>query len=292
MSRGGNPAVDRLRANGYEPIMPAPGQQPTADQLRAALQGAVGWVAGVERIDAEVLAAADALRVISRNGAGSDGIDHVAAASAGISVVTARGANARGVAELAIGVMVMCLRSVPVAMQSVASGGWERTTGREMQHRTLGIVGYGAIGREVGALARSLGMHAMAHDPFVECADGVILADLDTVLASSDVVSLHVPPTLGSPLIGARELGLFRAGAVLLNTARASLVDEGAALAALNSGILASYAVDAFEVEPPPMTELLRHPRVVATPHLGAATIESIERASNAAVDNLLAELA
>jgi len=208
-------------------------------------------------------------------------------------VVTARGSNARGVAELALALAFMGLRSLVPASLSVANGGWDRTTGREAQGRTIGIVGYGAIGRTLGELARSVGMTVLADDPYVGDVDetDIRVVGLDELLGSSDVVSLHVPATHGPPLIGAEQLAKMTTGAVLVNTARSNLVDDQAVLDALKTCHLATYAVDAFDTEPPTMTELIRHPKVIATPHLGAATQESLERASQTAVTNLIEAL-
>ncbi|GAA2594538.1 phosphoglycerate dehydrogenase [Dactylosporangium fulvum] len=292
MSVAGSAAVDRLRAAGYTVVTPAPGRQPTTDELAAAVPGVVGWVAGVETINADVLARADALRVISRNGAGSDAIDASAAAAAGIRVLTARGANAQGVAELALALALLGLRGLPAAAAALRAGNWQRSVGREATGRTLGVVGFGAIGRKLSHLARGLGMRVVAHDPFVTDAGDVPLLPLADLLRTSEVVSLHVPPSPHGPLLGAAELALLRDDAVLLNTARSTLVDEAALLAELESGRIALYTVDAFDREPPEPSALLTHPRVVPTPHLGAATVESTRRASDAAVENLLTALA
>ena len=291
MSVAGSAAVARLAAAGYTVVTPAPGRQPTTVELAAAVPGAVGWVAGVEPITADVLAHADALRVISRNGSGSDAIDAAAAAAAGIQVVTARGANAQGVAELALALAMMGLRRLPEAADALRSGRWQRTTGREAAGRTLGIVGFGAIGRRLAHLAAALDLRVVAHDPFVADGGDVPLLPLPDLLRTSEIVSLHVPPGPGGPLLGAPELSLLRDDVVLVNTARSTLVDEPALLAELTAGRVALYTVDAFDREPPAPSPLLAHPRVVATPHLGAATAESAHRAAEAAVDNLLTAL-
>jgi len=293
MSSPGSAAVERLRDAGYDVISPTPGRQPSPEELRAVLPGIIGWIAGVEPISADVLETATDLRVISRNGAGNDAIDLGAAKSRGVAVVTAGGSNARGVAELALALAFMGLRSLLPASRSVANGGWDRTIGREAQGRTIGIVGYGAIGRTLADLTRSVGMKVLIHDPYVNDADEtkVRAVTLDELLGLSDVVSLHVPATDGRPLIGADQLARMTTGAVLVNTARSNLVDDQAVLTALKEGRLGTYAVDAFDSEPPPITELICHPRVIATPHVGAATLESIERASQTAVTHLIEAL-
>lgn len=293
MSTPDVPALRPLFEAGYEILTPWPGRQPAKDELMSVVPEIVGWIAGVERIDADVIRHARSLRVISRNGAGYDNVDVSAARSAGIEVLPARGANARGVAELALALSIMGLRSLPEAMSSTRQGDWRRSPGRELGGRVLGIVGFGAIGHELARLGAAVGMVVIAHDPLVTEGDALVtMASLENVLRQADVVSLHVPPQPQGPLLGPHELSLLRDDAVLVNTARSTLVEEGALLRELENGRLAMYAVDAFDVEPPTLTRLLLHPRVVPTPHLGAATYESIERASTAAVTNLLGALA
>jgi len=296
MSVGDNSALERLRAAGLDVICPSPGRQPTEEELRRELPGTAVWIAGVEPIGRDLLAAATDLRAICRNGAGVDAIDHHAAQERGIDVIPARGANARGVAELALGLIIAGFRGLIPSASAVAAGRWERSVGRELAGATLGVVGYGAIGRILGALGRACDMHVVSHDPYLartgsQADDGTELLELGALLDAADAVSLHLPALPDGPLIGAREVARMRTGAMLVNTARSGLVDAEAVLAALDAGRLRGYAVDAFDVEPPPVTALLRHPLVIASPHLGAATAESIERASLAAVDNTLAVL-
>lgn len=302
MSAGGNPAVRRLEQAGIEVVCPSPGRQPARDELLAALPGVEVWIAGVERIDGELMDAAPDLRAICRNGAGVDAIDADAAERRGIRIVPARGANARGVAELALGLVIAGFRGLVPAATALKRGDWHRSTGRELAGSTLGVVGYGAIGRTLGTLASGCGMRVIGYDPYLtetgaragtgDLAALDALVGLDELLAEAHAVSLHLPPLPGGALIGAPELARMRAGAMLVNTARSGLVDAAAALAALERGHLGGYAVDAFDVEPPPVDQLLAHPRVIASPHLGAATAESIERASAAAVEHALAILA
>ena len=156
------------------------------------------------------------------------------------------------------------------------------------------MVGLGAIGRRVAGLFDSLGSRVIAYDPFApaEQVARIRPVDLDELLASSDVVSLHAPPPAdGRPLLDAAQMAVIARGAVLVNTARAALVDEDAVLAALEEGTLSAYAVDAFDSEPPELTPLLQHERVLATPHIGGYTTGSVRRATTLAVENLLAVL-
>lgn len=295
LSEHGHAALEPLTEAGYELVFPSPGRQPTEAELRAVLPGCVGYLAGVEPVGRALLeAASPTLRVISRNGVGTDAIDRAAAAEHGIAVRVAEGANAEGVAELAIALMLAATRHLPAADRAIKAGGWRRRAGVELRGRALGLVGAGRIGRRVAELALGLGMRVRAFDAFPD--DGFrprgdfAYAPLEDVLAGADVVSLHCPPA-AEPLIGSRQIATMTPGALLINTARAGLVDEGAVLAALESGRLGGYATDVFVQEPPELTPLLLRDDVVTTPHVGGYTAESVDRAARAAVDNLLDEL-
>lgn len=283
------PELAPLVDAGFE-LVPGPaGRVPTLAEQRELLGtgSVVGYLAGVEAITVETLAAAPALRVISRNGVGTDAIDTAAAEAAGVSVEVARAANAQGVAELAVLHALAALRHFGAGMDSVRSGGWDRTIGGELAGRTVGVVGLGAIGRTVAAVARAFGAEVLASDPFVSSSDVARMVEPAELFAGSDVVTLHSPPA-ERPLVDREMLVRMPRGAVLVNTARSALVDDGAVLEALESGNLAAYAVDAYDAEPPEITALLRHPRCFPTPHLGGYTRESVHRASAYAVDNLL----
>lgn len=282
-----------LRDAGFT-LVPGPaGRTPSEAEQLELVAGCVGWLAGVERIGANVLSAATGLRVISRNGTGTDAIDMAAAASAGIRVVRAEGANAQGVAELALTLALAGLRHVPWSAAALRAGGWDRHRGRELDECRVGVVGLGAIGRRVARLFTALGADVVASDPVVTAGTGPVpVVELDALLARCDVVTLHAPPPAdGRPLLDAARLARLRGGTVLVNTARAALVDDDALLAALDAGRVAAYAVDAFDTEPPELTALLRHERVVATPHVGGFTGASVRRATAQAVDNLLSAL-
>lgn len=291
LSQGGHPALDRLREAGYEVVFPSPGATPTTEQLRAVLPGCVGYLAGVEHVDDALLQACTDLRVISRNGVGVDSIDVAAAGRLGVTVVNAPSANSRGVAELAIGLMLASVRSIPWSDSGLKRGEWLRRQGFEVEGRTLGVIGCGNIGRRVALLAGALGMLVVGvdeyrHPDLVDRA-GFEFVELPALLSTSDVISLHCPPA-ATPVIGAAELALMRPRARLINTARASLVDEPAVVQALDSGALGGYASDVFDREPPGLTPLVEHPLVIVTPHIGGYTLESVDRATRDAVDHLL----
>lgn len=286
-------AIKMLAASGLEPVFPPPGRQPSEATLIKLIPGCVGWIAGVEPIGELVLRHAADLRVISRYGSGTSNIDSMAAEARGIAVVNAPGANAQGVAELAVALTLDCLRSVSLSSRALRAGRWERHPGREVQGLQVVTVGLGAIGQRFASAMTALGASIIAVDPVAAPRPGIALVrDLGEAIGQADVVSLHCPaPRDGVPLIGADLLARARRGVIVINTARAELVDDGAILAALNAGQVGAYALDAFRTEPPEPSALLDHARVIATPHIGGFTTEAGERTLRASVDNLVRAL-
>jgi len=292
VTRDGHPSLNRFTEAGYEVVFATPGVQPDETELLEKLPGCGGFLAGVETVSARVLeAAADTLKVIGRNGVGMDSVDLEAAERLGIQVLAAGTANSRGVAELAIGLLLSLARSIPYCDAGLKAETWQRRKGFELDGKTLGLVGCGRIGRLVARVATGLGMAVVAYDPFpsdVPC-EGFRYGTLDEVLSGSDVISLHCPPPAdGTAVIDADALAKMKDGACLINTARAALVDRDAVLAALDSGRLAGLATDVFDAEPPGNDPLALHDKVVATPHIGGFTTESVDRAVEAAVENIL----
>jgi D-3-phosphoglycerate dehydrogenase len=237
------------------------------------------------KVTVEVLAAAPRLRVVGRAGTGVDNIDVPAATRRGVAVMNTPGGNSIAATEHTLALILSLFRNVPAAHRDLAEGNWNRKRflGRQLQGKTLGLVGFGRIGREVALRARAFGMAVLAADPFVTEAVAAERdarkVDLPELLARADVVSLHSPLTPETRhLIGAAELAAMKPTAVLVNCARGGLVDEAALYDALEAGELAGAALDVYEAEPPEGNPLIGHPRVVATPHLGASTEEAQER--------------
>jgi D-3-phosphoglycerate dehydrogenase len=240
-------------------------------------------------IDAEALAAAPRLQVVARAGIGLDNVDVDAATARGVLVVNAPQSNILSAAEHAIALLLSVARRVPAAHASLAAGQWKRSsfTGVELAGKTVGVLGLGRIGVLVAQRLDAFGVTLLAYDPYVPAARaaqmGVTLLPLEKVLAGSDVVTVHLPKTpetLG--LIGKDELALMRPGAILINAARGGLVDETALAEALSSGHVGGAGIDVFVSEPPtgsPLAGLLGARNVVATPHLGASTVEAQEKA-------------
>ncbi|WP_416902923.1 NAD(P)-dependent oxidoreductase [Micromonospora echinospora] len=257
-------------------------------------------------VTAGMLESARRLRVVGRHGAGLDGIDLAAADRLGIPVVSTPGANAESVAEFVVLAALTLARQLPQAVASLAGGDFPAgrslpasvvaagLTGTMLAGRTLGLVGLGAIGRGVAARARGLGMTVLGYDVAVTTPpEGVRLVDLDELLREADVVSLHVPQTAQTTgLIGVDALARMRPDTLLVNTARAGVVDRTAVLAALDAGRLRGYAVDVFAPEPPdPDDPLLHHPRVLATPHMAAMTHDALDAMAVAVARGVIAHL-
>jgi D-3-phosphoglycerate dehydrogenase len=238
-------------------------------------------------LDAEIFRAARRLKVAARAGVGLDNVDLDAATLAGVMVMNLPEANAVAAAEHALALMLALCRSVPQADARLRARVWERRPfmGVQLHGKTLGVVGLGRVGSLVAARARAFGMHVIAHDPYVpeENAETLrveLVEDLDDLLERADFVSLHAQLTDETRhLIGPAQIARMKPGARLVNTARGALIDDDALYEALSSGKMAGAALDVFSVEPPFGDEraarLLQLPNVVATPHLGASTVEA-----------------
>jgi phosphoglycerate dehydrogenase-like enzyme len=285
-----------LEAAGFELTFAPRGRQPTEAELLGLVSGCTGWLAGVEPISARVFDAADRLKVISRNGSGIDSIDLDAAKRHGVKVMVAAGANAGAVAELALALTLAALRHIPESISAIKAGRWHRREGRELGGATVGIIGCGSVGRRfataIAALGGSLALHDVAPDRSFRPDGEFAWTDLDRLVETSDVISLHCPALPhNATLLDAERLTRVKKGVGIVNTARASLVDERVMAAALDSGRVGWYATDVFAEEPPARSALLYHERVIATPHIGGFTAEGGRRAARTAVEHLIAEL-
>jgi D-3-phosphoglycerate dehydrogenase len=293
LTRDGHPSFEMLKNAGYEIVLATPGKQPSEEELLEKLPGCIGYLAGVEKISRKVLEAAKGLKVISRNGSGIDNIDQEACARLGITICRTEGANAKGVAELTIAFLFALARWVPFHDGMMKDGEWERKKGMEIEGRTLGLVGCGLIGKQTALRALGLGMRVVAFrrnpDRSFAPSDMFSWVSFEELLGQSDVVSLHLPANPdGEPVITKDVIGKMLRGVYIINTARASLIDEKAVLEALREGHVAGFATDVYIKEPPEDYSLVKHERVIATPHLGGFTVESVDRATVGAVENII----
>jgi (S)-sulfolactate dehydrogenase len=255
------------------------------------------------QVDAALLSAAPKLRVVGRLGVGLDNLDIDACATRGIAVIPATGANAQAVAEYVIAAAMLLLRGAYFATADVAAGRWPRAAlsgGRELAGRTLGLIGFGGIGRLTGRLARVLGMQTIASDPQLPASspawteDATRARTLDELLREADVVSLHVPLAAATRnLMNAQRLATMKPDALLINTSRGGVVDEAALAHALREGRLGGAALDVFEREPlPAASPLTGCPRLLLTPHIAGVTRDSNERVSSLIASKVAAALA
>jgi len=251
----------------------------------------VGLIAGLEPLNAKVLDSAKHLKAIARVGIGLDTVDLEAARARGIAVFNTPEPPAQAVAELTLGHILGMLRNISRVDRAIRAGEWKGQFGQLLAGKTVGVVGYGRIGRKVAELLAAFGVNVIAHDPLTQETSPVRFVDLPTLLATSDIVTLHVPYTSENHhLIGANELASMKQGAFLVNIARGGLVDETALRASLESNRLGGAALDCFEVEPysGPLKDL---ENVVMTAHMGTYATETRGQMEREAATQLVAHL-
>lgn len=279
-------------AGGEVAFMPDPVDEDTL--IARFAQGPVDAVVlrGSKPFTARVLDAAPHLKVIAKNGAGVDSVDIECATRRGVAVMVAAGANAEAVAEHAIAMMLALTRDLVGLDRKVRGAGWEGTgyQGRDFRGSTVGIIGFGSIGRATAQLAAALGAKVVVMDAYAKAEEFEMEPDLDRLLARADIVSLHCPLTETTRgLIGARELGLMKKGAILINTARGPLIDEAALVDALRSGHLAGAGLDTFVTEPIDAgNPLLDLPNVILTPHVAGVTRNAVIGVSTITATNVV----
>lgn len=255
-------------------------------------------VRSATKVTKEVLEGAKKLRLIVRAGVGLDNIDLEAAKGKGIKVVNTPEAPSVAVAELVMGLMLAWARNIPQADASMRQGRWEKSklVGTELRGKTLGMIGTGRVGRAVAQRAGAFEMNLLAYDVFKdeEFAErvGVRYIDLETLLHESDYVTLHVPLMPQTEhMLGAREFGLMKPTAVIVNTSRGGIIDEVALIEALRAGKIAGACLDVYEYEPPKDSPLLKLPNIVLSPHLGASSREAQRAAAVLAAERVKEEL-
>jgi len=251
------------------------------------------------KITAAVLEAAANLKVVGRAGVGVDNIDLEAAKARGVTVVNAPQASTQAVAELALGLMFALARRIPEADASMKRGEWRKKQlkGMELHGKTLGVIGMGRIGSRVGQLAKAIGMRVVGYDPLIPAEEitrrgAEPLAELDALYAQADVITLHVPLTPNTRgMLDAAAFAKMKPGVLLICAARGGVIDEDALYQALEAGHVGGAGLDVFAQEPPGASPLVTHPRVVATPHIGAQTREAQTRVAEDIATEVLAAL-
>ncbi len=280
--------LEMLKEKGFEVVVDLDAYKP--EVLKERIKGFdVIIVRSRTKVTREVIESADKLKVIARAGSGLDNIDLEAAKEKGIKVVNAPDALKVSVAELVIAMMIVVARRAHYSYRALLEGKWEKVMGTEIMGKTLGVIGFGRIGREVAKRAKALGMDVIAYDVFdlsnIAKEMGVkFTQDLDEVLRNADIITLHVPLTPETRnMINKEAIEKMKDGVIIINAARGEVMDYKALLEALKSGKVRAAALDVYPEEPPKsewLMELIRHPNVFATAHIGAQTQEAQEKTS------------
>ena len=278
-------------------IVRGPAHHPL-DDLAEVLPTVDAWIAGTGPVTTEHLDLAPRLVVIARYGVGVEAVDVAAATERGIVVSNTPGANAEAVADHTVGLALAALRSTVDGDRRVRSGDWTVRRGRELGRSTVGIVGFGRIGRGVARRLQGFGSDVLATDPFVPAEDvrraGAEPATLDEIFAKADVITLHAPG--GQVIVDEERIARLRRGAVIVNCARPDLVDEPALAAALADGRVGAYAADVLTGDTAghdsPLLDAALADRVVITPHLAAQTTQAVDNMGAMALESALAVLA
>ena len=290
--------IERLEEAGMKPNVQL---KRSPEELSEMARSANGWIIrSGTRITADMLDDVQDLKVIGRAGVGVDNIDLEAATRKGILVINAPDGNTISTAEHTCAMLMSLARRIPQANASLVSGAWDRKafTGAELQGKTLGVIGIGKIGRAVAERMQGFGMKVLGFDPVLspEVADrmGIEMVALGEIYAQSDYITVHTPlndATRG--LLGEATFNKCKRGVRVINCARGGIVDETALLEALNSGQVGGAALDVYSQEPPPesLSALLRHPNVVATPHIAASTEEAQEKVARQVTDQVILAL-
>lgn len=296
---------DHLHPDGWQTLRDAPdvimsGPCASRQQVLQTVKNVDALIVrSTTQVDAELIQSATNLKVVARAGAQLNNVDLDLATRRGLMVINAPDANVTAVTEHTFAMLLALARQIPQSVQAILRGEWPRheTLGFQLSGKLLGIVGFGRLGREVARRAQAFGMKVLAYDPYVDLAfahaQGVEIVDLAELLRRADIVSLHTAYTPQTHhLMDTGAFQQMKPGAIFVNVANAGLVDETALLQALNEGHLGGAAIDTFAEEPPPADHLLlRHPLVIATPHLNQNTIESQSTTSTQIVGDVLAAL-
>ncbi len=252
------------------------------------------------KVTEEVLSKATNLKVIGRAGVGVDNIDTEAASAKGLKVLNTPDALTNAVAEFTIALMLDLIRKIPYADASMKLGKWEKSKiqGMELKGRTYGTIGIGRIGQRVAEIAHAFGMKIMANDVIIIPEQlvsrlGIVVASQEQVFKEADFVDLHVPLTAKTRnLVNYEKMKIMKPTSFLINTSRGQVVNESDLLRALNEKVIAGAALDVFEIEPPTLSELLKHEKLIATPHVAGQTAEAQTKAGAQIVEQVLKALA
>jgi D-3-phosphoglycerate dehydrogenase len=274
------------------------GKTPTESDIVALCRqhDPVAIIVRYSKVGAAAIEAAPSIKVISKHGSGTDTIDKQAAAARGIQVVAAAGANAAAVAEQALALLLACAKSIVTLHQRMHAGHWDKATHKsvELEGRSIGVIGLGAIGLRFARMADAMGMRVLGHDPYAKDLPAYVQrVELDALWRDADAISLHCPLTSDNAgLLSARTLAACKKGVIVVNTARGGLIDEAALLDAVRSGQVGSAGLDSFALEPLTASHPFHaEPRITLSPHIGGVTRDAYVKMGVAAARNALAVL-
>lgn len=283
--------------NSDEVIYNPYGRTLTKEELLELWQGVDGIIAGIESYTEDVFKLAPkSLKIISRFGTGYESIEVSAAGEQGIAIANTPGVNATAVADLTLGLMISLARRIPLLDKKSREGQWIRTIGVGLAEKKLGIIGFGAIGKEVAIRAKGFSMDVLAYDPFFDKdfahENNIKESSVEQILKEADFITLHVPVTKETEkMINKENLNKMKSNAFIINAARGQLVDEEALYEALKNGRIAGAGLDVFQQEPPGKTPLFELDNVVVTPHIGGHTQEASELMGKTAIENVISFL-
>ena len=281
-------SIRQVEGAGYEIRRNPFGRKMSEGELRQALKGVVGIIAGLEPLNGKVLAQST-LKVISRCGVGLESVDIVSAKKLGIRVFSTPNAPTTAVAELTLGAILCMLRKVSQMSQIMHAGGWEKMSGPQLRDKTVSVVGLGRIGQQVAAYLKVFGVRLLGVDPFLRNhIDGIELMTLGDALPQSHIISLHASGS--TEILGRSAFDRMRHGVYVANTGRGGLINESALQEALDSGKVAGAWLDAFSEEPY-QGPLKDYKQVLLTPHIGYSSDEARRQMEIEAVENLLSGL-
>jgi len=291
------PHIEEWHKEGYEIVVPPYDRPLEAEELIEFIRDVDAAILGLDKATREVLVMASNLKVISRHGVGVDNIDLKTASERGIVVTITPGANSIAVAELTMALIFALARKIPAHDRMVRGGKWGRLEGFEIMGSTLGLIGAGKIGREVGTRAHALGMRILFTDPLRPPEEWLQKTQakqvsLEDLLSSSDFISLHLPLNDETRnILDSARIGLLKPSAFVINAARGGLLDEKALFEALKNGRIAGAAIDTFNLEPPDSSQFTELDNFIATPHIGSATYQTTLRMGWLATQNALCVL-
>lgn len=294
-AKSGAAQVQRIIDAGWDVVVNDTGKSYTHETFTEYAKKATGIIIGVDNADAALLKACPNLKAIAKYGVGVDNIDVDTAKALGIEVSRTVGSNSSSVAEHAIALMYACAKNISRSALDVKQGGWTKDYGIELDGKTLGIVGFGNIGKHVARLAQGIGMNVCAYDLFPIDAEyakehDIKVVDFDTLVASADVITLHLPLTPETEnLINSKTIDAMKDNVIIVNAARGGVVNEADLLTKLNEGKVFAAGFDVYSSEPPkPHEALVNHERFILTAHTASKTLEADMKTMEMAVDNIL----